>query len=279
MSIRTTILAAVSALTLSACAAAPADFTAKAAPVAASGAFLSADVSAVSPTALPDQWWRLYDDPVLDGLIDEAASANTDVRQAVARIERARAALRGARSDRLPQAGLSASGGYGQTSAAQTLPGANRTGGLFSIGADVSYELDLFGRVSGGVAAARGDLAAAQADADAVRIMVIADTTQAYATAANAAARINTARSIVALLDETLRLTRKRHDAGLADGLALARIEALREQRAATIPAIAGERSVPLEITMPIPVGDGAALLARRPDIRAAEQRLMANSA
>lgn len=304
MSIRTTILAAVSALTLSACAAAPADFTANTAPIAASGPFLSADVSAVSPSALPDRWWRLYDDPVLDGLIDEAASANTDVRQAVARIERARAALRGARSDRLPQAGLSASGGYSQTSVAQTLPGANRTGSLLSIGADVSYEVDLFGRVSGGVAAARGDLAAVQADADAVRIMVIADTTQAYATAANAAARINTARSIVTLLDETLRLTRKRHDAGLADGLAVARIEALREQRAATIPAIeaqrraalfaiatltgrapsqlppiAGERSVSLEITTPIPVGDGAAMLARRPDVRAAEQRLLANTA
>ena len=89
----------------------------------------------------------------------------------------------------------------------------------------------------------------------------------------------------------------------MADGLAVARIQSLRDQRAATIPeieaqrsaalfalatltgrtpaelpAISGERSIPLEIAAPLPVGDGTQLLARRPDVRAAEQRLLADT-
>ena len=306
MTIRNLALSAASALALSACATGPVDVAPSVPPTASTGPFLSADLAggAVTPSPLPADWWRLYDDPVLDGLVADAARENTDVRQAVARIERARAALRGARADRLPQGGISASAGYARTPAAQTPPGANRSDTAFGLGADFSYEADLFGRVSGSIAAARGDLAAAQADADAVRVMAIADTTLAYASASSAAARIDTARSIVALLDETLRLTRRRHDAGLSDGLAVAQIEALREQRAAAIPAIeaersaalfalatltgrapsqlppiAGERSLPLEIGSPIPVGDGAQLLARRPDVRAAEQRLVADTA
>ncbi len=304
MHFRTLALGAVSALSLSACAAGPDRIASTTAPAVPAGPFLSAEAGIVTASPLPADWWRLYDDPVLDGLVADAATANTDVRQAVARIARARAALRGARADRLPQGGLSASAGYGRTPALQTPPGVDRSGAALSIGADLSYEVDLFGRVSGSIAAARSDLAAAQADADAVRVIAIADTTQAYATAASAAARLETARSIVSLLDDSLRLVSRRHEAGMVDGLAVARIEALRQQRAATIPAIEAERkaalfalaaltgrtpaqlppiaaarSLPLEITAPLPVGDGARLLARRPDVRAAEQRLLADTA
>lgn len=304
MPARTILLASLSALALSACAAGPAQVASTVPPTATAGAFLSAEAGAVTANPLPQDWWRLYRDPVLDGLVADALAANTDIRQAAARIDRARAALRGARADRLPQVGLSASGGASRLAEGQVPPGADRDGASFSLGADVSYELDLFGRVGQGIAAAQGDLAAARGDADAVRVMVVADTTLAYADAASAAARAKVARSIVSLLDETLRLTRKRHEAGLSDGLAVARIETLRDQRAATIPAIeaqrsaalfalatltgrapselppiSGERNVPLEITDPLPVGDGAQLLARRPDVRAAEERLRADLA
>ena len=305
MHIRNIILSAASALVLAACAAGPGNVATSPRSLATdAGPFLSAEPDVVTPSPLPSDWWRLYDDPVLDTLVADALAANTDIRQAVARIELARASLRGARADRLPQVGLNASGGYARTPEAQTLPGQDRSGASFSLGADLAYEVDLFGRVRSNVSAAQGDIAAAQADADAVRVMVVADTTRAYADAASAAARLNVARSIVALLDDSLRLTRLRHDAGLTDGLTVARIEGLREQRAASLPAIeaerraalfalatltgrspsqlpavSGERSVPLEITTPLPVGDGAALLARRPDVRAAEQRVLAETA
>ena len=298
------LLSAASALALVACAGTPQPMAASVPAEVTAGPFASAVDGVTTASPLPGEWWRLYRDPILDGLIADALAANTDVRQAAARIDRARAALRGARADRLPATGLSASGGYARVPDTQVAFGADRTGASFSLGADLAYEVDLFGRVGSGIAAARGDFATAQADADAVRVMVVADTTRAYADAASGAARADVARAIVDLLDRTLDLTRKRHDAGLSDGLAVARIEALRDQRAASIPeieaqrsaalfalatltgrapaelpAISGERDVPLEIAAPLPVGDGAQLLARRPDVRAAESRLYADTA
>ncbi|GAA0268444.1 efflux transporter outer membrane subunit [Alteraurantiacibacter aestuarii] len=304
MHIRSHILASLSALALMGCAAGP-DYVAPIPPPqATTGPFLSAQEGVTAPTVLPADWWRLYDDPALDGLVEDALAANTDIRQATARIARARAGLRGARSGRLPQTGIGAGASYGRVSESDVPPGTDRDGWAFDAGLSVSYELDLFGRVGRGVEAARADLDSAQADADAVRVIVVADTTRAYADAASAAARLAVAQDIVALLDESLRLTRRRHEAGLESGLAVARIETLREQRAATIPAIeaerqtalfalatltgrvpaelpsiAAERSVALEVTDALPVGDGAALLARRPDIRAAERRLAADTA
>ncbi|MBX7535114.1 TolC family protein [Qipengyuania sp. GH1] len=304
MNLRTFLFPAVSALALAGCAAGPDHIASLPIHDVETGPFLSAESDSVSAAPLPQDWWRLYDDPVLDGLVADALAANTDIRQAVARIDRARAALRGARADRLPQVGLDASAGYGRAPEAQTLPGQDRDGGQFSIGADIAYEVDLFGRVSSGIEAARGDVTAASADAEAVRVMVVADTTRAYADAASAAARLRVARSIVDLLEDSLRLTRLRHDAGYTDGLAVARIESLVEQRMATIPAIQAERraalfalatltgrapaelpadigarTVPLEIAAPLPVGDGTQMLARRPDVRAAEQRALADGA
>lgn len=303
MKLRFLALASLSALPLSGCAVGP-DYVAVPPNPASSGPFLAVGSPPVSASALPADWWRLYNDPVLDGLVADALAANTDVRQAVARIERARAGLRGARADTLPQTSIGASEAYGRQSESRLAPGADREGWSYDLGLEVGYEVDLFGRVSRSVEAARADLAASEADADAVRVIVVADTTRAYADAASAAAQLTVARDIVGLLDRSLALTGRRHDAGLEDALAVSRIATLRDQRAAEIPAleaarqaalfrlatltgrapaelpsIAGERSIGLEIRDPIPVGDGAALLARRPDVRAAERRLAADTA
>lgn len=300
-----TILTAASALALAACAVGP-DYKApqSASSPAATGAFVAADSSAVNLDPVAADWWRLYDDPVLDGLVGDALKANTDVRVAVANIAKARAALRGARSDRLPQTGIAAGADYGRSPEGQRLPGGTREDWSVDVGLNVAYEVDLFGRVARSVEAARGDVAAAEADAEAVRVMVVSDTTLAYADAASGAARLGVARHIVDLLDRQVMLTGRRKEAGLATGLDLARITTLRDQRAADIPAIeadrqaalfrlatltgrapaalpaiAADRNISLEITDPIPVGDGAALLKRRPDIRAAERRLAADTA
>lgn len=299
------ILAAASALTLAACAVGP-DYAPpqSASAPTATGSFLTASSPAVTLDPVAADWWRLYDDPVLDGLVADALAANTDVRVAVANIARARAALRGARSDRLPQGQIGAGANYGRSPEGQRLPGADREDWSVDVGLNVAYEVDLFGRVSRSVEAARGDAAAAEANADAVRVIVVSDTTEAYADAASGAARLDVARRIVGLLDQQVMLTGRRKEAGLATGLDLARITTLRDQRAADIPeieavrqaalfrlatltgrhpgalpAIVADRNISLEITDPIPVGDGAALLKRRPDIRAAERRLAADTA
>lgn len=297
------LLPTVSALALAACAVGP-TYIAPVPPVTAAGTFVSATSPALSTAPVAANWWRLYQDPVLDGLIADALKSNTDIRVAAAHLEKARASLRGARSDRLPQTGISAGTTYGRLPEGQRSPGARREDWSVDTGLSVSYEVDLFGRVSRGIEAARGDEAAAAADADAVRVAVVADTTRAYADAASGAARLKVARQIVDLLDKSLLLTQRRHDAGLATQLDVSRIATLRQQRAADIPAIeadrqaaifrlgtltgrppadlpaiATERSVGLEVTQPIPVGDGQALLARRPDVRAAERRLAADTA
>jgi NodT family efflux transporter outer membrane factor (OMF) lipoprotein len=273
--------------------------------VAASGPFLST-VPAVTPPAAPVEgnWWQLYNDPVLDRLIADALAANTDIRVAVANLAKARASLREVRTDRLPEVGVGASGQYGRLPASQRAPGAPRESWTVDGGLDVSYEVDLFGRVSRGVEAAEGDVGAAQADADAVRVAIVADTARAYADAASAGERLAVAQRIVDLLDQSLKVTNRRVEVAMTTRLDSARIAALRNQRAADVPAIQAERdaalfrlatltgraprdlpadvaarTTTLRLDQPIPVGDGASLLARRPDVRAAERRLAASSA
>lgn len=288
----------VSALALAACATGP-DYVAPSTPAAASGQFVAANSPAVQPLApVAENWWRLYDDPVLDGLIADALAHNTDVRAAVARLERARASLRGAKVDRLPQGGVIASAVRGRDE------GSSNASASLAAGLEVAYEVDLFGRVSRNLEAGRGDVGAAEADADAVRIAIVSDTAQAYADAASAAERLEVAGRIVELLDRSLQLTEKQVEIGQTTRLDTARIAALLNQRKAEIPAIAAERdsalfrlatltgrapaelpsaagarTFALKLDKVIPVGDGTQLLARRPDVRAAERRLAAATA
>ncbi|MBW4331145.1 TolC family protein [Stakelama sp. CBK3Z-3] len=298
-----TMMTSLSALALAACAAGP-DYVAPVPPQTASGPFIAADTEAVTARPVDPDWWQLYDDPVLNGLVEDALAANTDIRVAVARIAKARAGLKAARANELPSTDIGASATYGRLPESQRLPGSDAEDWAIDAGIDVAYQVDLFGRVSRDVEAAKGDVGAAQADAEAVRVAVVADTTRAYADAASSAERLAVARRIVDLLDQSLTLTRKRHDAGLANGLDTARIAALRNQRAADVPAlaaqrdaalfrlatltgrapadlppIAAERQTTMALDKPIPVGDGQSLLARRPDVRAAERRLAAATA
>ena len=286
------------ALALAACSTGP-EYARPATAPAAAGPFVAANSPALQPLApVPDNWWRLYDDPVLDGLIADALAHNTDVRAAVARLARARAALREVKVDRLPQGGVSAGVTRGRD------PGQSETTTSFDAGLQVAYEVDLFGRVSRSIEAGRGDVAAAEADADAVRVAIVSDTARAYADASSAAERLAVAEHIVELLGRSLDLTQKQVEIGQTTRLDTARIAALRNQRQAEIPALAAERdnalfrlatltgrapaelpsaagarTTSLKLDQPIPVGDGSQLLARRPDVRAAERRLAAATA
>ncbi|MHA6768216.1 efflux transporter outer membrane subunit [Sphingobium ummariense] len=288
---------------LSACAAGP-DYVPPRTAASAAAPFIGGASPAVSTAAAQDRWWSLYRDPLLDRLVDDALAANTDIRVAVARIEKARSLLRGAKSDRLPQTNLGASANYTRTAAVRSLPGIDRENWILDGGLDVSYEVDLFGRVKRGVEAARGDYQAAQADADGVRVAVIADTVRAYLDVTTTAERLAVAEQTVSLLDQSIRITSARFDVGRSDRLDVIRVTALRDQQAAAIPALQADRDAALfrlatltgrtpqdlpadvgasvktpQLGQPIPVGDGQALLARRPDVRAAERRLAADTA
>ncbi|HLZ79711.1 MAG TPA: TolC family protein, partial [Sphingomonas sp.] len=109
---KTLLTLLLASTTLTACAAGP-DYHRPVTPVSAAQPFIGSTSPAVDATAkADDQWWHLYNDPVLNGLIADALAANTDLRVAVAHLERARANLRGAKSDRLPQTTINASTTY-----------------------------------------------------------------------------------------------------------------------------------------------------------------------
>ena len=301
--IKSLLLAGAGALTLSACVAGP-NYEKPAVSLRAEGAFIGSASPAVTSAPVPGDWWRLYEDPVLDRLVADALAANTDLRIALANVEHARALVRESRAQRLPATTVQAGADYSRTPAQQRPPGMAQENWNFDAGLSLSYELDLAGRVRRSIEAARADANETQAAADAVRVAVVAETARAYADASSAAERITVAERTLALLDQTVTLSEKRFQAGRTSRLDVARVAALRGQQLATIPPLraqrdaalfrlafltgrtpadlppeVGQRAATLRLTHPLPVGDGRALLSRRPDVRQAERRLAAETA
>lgn len=303
LTMKKAILLILASSALSACAVGP-NYQRPQLPLGAKQNFIGATSPGVTAAPTTDgQWWRLYDDPVLNDLIANALSANSDLRVAVARLEKARSMLRSAKSDRFPQTTI------GGMRADQRVPEQAAFNNIreysgVDAGISISYEVDLVGRIRREVESARGDWQAAEADRDAVMVAVVADTVRAYTDAATSAKRIAVAEQTVALLDHSLQITDARAKAGLADRLDVIRIRALRDQRQAEVAPLQARREAALfrlatltghtprdlpaaamdatnvpRIEQPIPVGDGAALIARRPDVRAAERRLAADTA
>lgn len=267
----------------------------------------------LSGGALPTNWWEMFQDPVLSRLIQDAFSYNTDIRQAVGNLRRARGALAEARSGRLPTTDLSASYSRERIGAAsvQSRTGAGAAGGpnhfdfdFYQLGFDASYEVDVFGRVTRSVQAAHRDAQAAAAALDGARISIAAQVAQSYAEACGFAAQADVARETARLEGNTRDLTQRLLDAGRGTRRDVDQADVLVEQANAQVPQLEAERRAQLyalaaltgrppaeldaaaaqcravpKVATVIPVGDGAALLARRPDVRAAERTLAADTA
>lgn len=254
----------------------------------------------------PGRWWSLFRDPLLDSMVEEALRANTDLRVASANLANARAALRETRAaGLLPTTNISGSVTANQQSGDQL----NVAGGgdrlrIYDVGIDVSYQFDLFGQIRRGIEASRANAESVQAAFDVTRITVAAETTQAYADACSAGRQLAVARESVRVQEETYDLVRRQYEGGRVTALELSQAGALLDQTRATIPALEAVRQSslyalavlmgrpptqyppeaaacdrPPALSEPIPVGDGAGLLARRPDIRAAERSLAAATA
>lgn len=254
---------------------------------------------------VPADWWRLYDDPALDDLVQAALKSNTSLRVAAANLARSRAAVQVASEQGGFSAGASTAFVRAQESAEQYL--------LFSklpveyegnLALNVSYEVDLFGKLRRGVEAARADDEAVQAAADLARITVVADVVQAYVESCSAAEELAVAQESLRLQQERVALTKRLRDAGRGNQPDVTRGQTQVETLAADIPRFEGRRRIaqyqlamllarapadlpPAALTcsrlpqlkQPIPVGDGAALLKRRPDVREAERQLAASTA
>ena len=277
-------------------------------PAPASGAFIGQGLTAqVSPAEARSDWWRLYNDPVLDGLVLQALTENNELEAAAANLRLVRASLSETRSARLPSTTVGASGQYGRQSAYTVNPDATEAldeGETYDVGLDVAYEIDLFGRVGSAIRAARADADAAQAALEVVQVTVAAETARAYADACSANAQIAVAERTIGLQQETADLTQRLLDLGRGTGLDTARADAALQSTRATLPPLRAQRDAalfrlstltgvtpaeasqaardcarPPQLTQPIPVGDGAALLARRPDVRRAERELASAAA
>jgi len=296
--------ASVAALLLSGCMVGP-NHVSPAPKAPAQTPFVGAQMAAFVPAEPPAQWWKLFNAPVLDRLVDEALAANTDLRVAAANLRAARAALRETRNARLPTTNVSASAGYGQIAGSTVgVNGQGPRGDTYDVGLDVGYQIDLFGRISRAIEAGRADMEAVQAAYDLARVTIAAETTRAYVDACGTGQQLAVARESLRVQEQTFDLTRRQFEGGRGTALDTSRAAALLEQTRADVPTLEAERQAALyrlatltgrppaefpadvatcevapTLTSPIPVGDGASLLARRPDIRAAERRLAAATA
>lgn len=297
------LMIASSVLALSACTVGPKYVNpAPAAPSQTS--FLEAGKSPAFNGEQPNgKWWSLFGDPALDALVEEALVANTDLRIAAANLAQARAVLRESRAGRLPTTDIGAGASYGRQ-AGSALGIGPIEGENYDIGLDVGYQIDLFGRVGSAIRAATADAEAVQAAFDLTRITVAAETARAYSDVCAFNRQIAVAEETLAIQQKTFDLTRRLFEGGRATRLETGQAGALYEQTRAAIPQLTAQRSAALyrlavltgkppaeapqhvlscqtipQLGQPIPVGDGASLLARRPDIRRAERQLAAASA
>ena len=296
-------LALIAAAPLAACAVGP-GYRPAALPPGAAAPFISSGPATTADQPVPGNWWRLYDDPVVDRLVQEALTKNQDLKVAAANLAYAQGLLGEQRVGLLPSTSLTASGDYGRRAA--VTPGGPRAeaGWTYQGGFTAAYEVDLLGRVRRAIEAARGNAQAVQAAEDAVRVAVAAGTAQAYANACGFGEELASARQSQQVAQQTYDLTLVQRNAGVVSDFDLARAATSLEQARAAVPALDGQRrnalfelaalmgrtpsQVPTEaqacVTPPriataLPVGDGAALLRRRPDVRQADRQLAAATA
>jgi len=277
-------------------------------PTGAQAPLVSVSPAAESVAEPPDDWWRLYDDPELDRLEQQALAANADLAVAQANLSAARASLEGARNGLYPQTNAHLGAVYGRDPATDEILELTarppQTIWLFDDVLDVSYELDLFGHVRRSVEAAHADAEAAVAARDSVRITVAAETARAYAQTCALGEQLTVAKRSLEIVGRETEIVAQRHDAGAGSEFDLVRSQELDAQVRAAIPPLEGQRraaifqltallgltpsqappevdgcATPPHLAALMPVGDGAALLKRRPDIRLADRRLAAATA
>ena len=241
------------------------------------------------------EWWKAFGDPVLDALVDRANTANTSIQEAAARLAQARAIARITDAERWPQIGVGA--GAVRTDGLPNAPaGAPLT--LATVGASISYEADLFGRLSRASQAAALDARAREGLLQSTRLLVQAEVAQTYLAIRAIDAERELVRGTVKTYVDVQRLTERRFAAGDVAELDVERSRtevasteseaiALDRRRAELEHALAvlvGEAASTFKLdengwttALPIiPAGVPATVLTRRPDVSAAQDSLLA---
>ncbi len=255
------------------------------------------------PGSLADlPWWQLFEDEELRRLVQAALEANKDLRIAVTRVDQARAQVGVTRTAQFPQIDAGASATTNRFS--DTVPPRNQGGttGLLSTTIDLTFEVDLWGRLRRASEAARAELLASEEARQTVVMTLVSDVAAVYLQLRQLDLEIETTRRSVESRRGSLQLVRDRFEAGLTTALDLRQAEAELASTAAQIPDLERQvaqtenqlsillgrnpggigRGRPLtgQTSSPtVPAGLPSALLERRPDIRQAEQTLVAVNA
>jgi multidrug efflux system outer membrane protein len=301
-----TLLAASLAAALAGCATVGSDFTAPKGTEVPS--FRYAANAQGEAARLPSAWWTVFGDQALDSLEQRALRDNPNVKAAAQRLLQAQAQLGVTRSGQLPTVGVSAGVSNSRTSAesAQGIAFGHRAieGNNFAIGANFSYELDLWGRVRRVVEASDAQALAAQDDRDGVLLMLSGQVATAYWQLRGFDTELSILRNAAATRLESQQLVEARFNAGLSNELDVSRARIERANAEADLHAVQRERNLvehalavllgasPTEpllagalgtqlLPQPpnIPVGLPASLLGQRPDLASSVAGLKAANA
>ncbi|MEO6340010.1 MAG: TolC family protein [Caulobacteraceae bacterium] len=261
-------------------------------------------VAAKLPAAALDTWWTLFNDPQLTALVDEALAASPDSRSALARLTEARATRDQALSVFWPQGNLSASANtqnnrqtFGSSGGFQGFsPGGQNS--TLSASFNPTWELDLYGGIRTARRGANADLAAARFDYEATRMSIAAEVATSLFQARGLAVQLDDARDNARITRDLANLGGKKSQYGFGTTADTARLESQAKSSEADVLRIeaamagakrsllvlAGRGAAPLDSvkinavvagTPPIPEATPGELLARRPDVREAEERLV----
>jgi NodT family efflux transporter outer membrane factor (OMF) lipoprotein len=259
---------------------------------------------AIDPERLA-RWWEGFGDPILTQVLQQTAAGSLDVKTALSRVREARAQVMIARSNRMPavSAGLSGAASHTSTEARGGIDTEDDVQQSFSVGLDAAWELDVFGERRSGIDAAVATVGAVSLDLADVLTSALADGASQYIGIRTLQERIHLAEQNARLQADTLEIAEFRVQAGLTTELDIhqartnlestraqmaalqleltQRIHALSVLQGATPTALVSALSVPRAIPSPptdVGIGVPAEALRRRPDVRAAERRIAAQS-
>jgi multidrug efflux system outer membrane protein len=297
------LLACVIAMTLTACAGMPE----RNVPADAANALPERFTDVVpSEETVPAEWWRAFNDPELDRLVARGLEHNSDLRIAAERLREARATLRAARANQLPGVGVFVDGTR-QRTVTPLDPTSTSIVETGTYGAQISYEVDLWGRLAATSEAARQRYLAQGYTLAALRLTIAAELVRGYLQTQALLDSRAVLEENVKVLEDQLRLSQRRSEIGAISELDLQRfrseLEDSRAQLAQTVQRqqatqralllLAGEvpsneaiaslrvsgEGVPPSALPEVPTGLPSSLLDRRPDLRAAEANLAAAGA
>src|SRR5215472_14337230 len=258
-----------------------------------------------------DTWWEGFGDPELTRIVQRALDQNMDLAASLTRVEQARAAAKEAGARLKPSSALNAQSTSLRQSlespigrVAGTSPGFDRNQSYLDLGVAASWEIDLFGGLRHGVQAASAEVQAAEAEHLGTRVLIVAETADAYMQVRGAQARLSFAQDQIDTDQHLLQLVSQRRAAGVASDREQAQAEALLAHARATVPQLAiileaqlnrldvlmgvqpGTYAAELKTPADIPIipsitslADPSELLRRRPDVIAAERRIATSNA